>query len=69
LLPADEGDPQVLERQQARATGTISTAVPTDRSSSNVQIIYLQNDFSAYKIGNIMYILANRLNTTDAQGQ
>jgi tRNA(Arg) A34 adenosine deaminase TadA len=33
------------------------------------QIIYLQNDFSAYKIGNIMYILANRLNTTDAQGQ
>jgi tRNA(Arg) A34 adenosine deaminase TadA len=33
------------------------------------QIIYLQNDFSAYKIGNIMYILANRLNTTDAQGR
>ena len=33
------------------------------------QIIYLQNDFSAYKIGNIMYILANRLNATDAQGR
>lgn len=33
------------------------------------QIIYLQNDFTAYKIGNIMYNLANRLDTTDAQGR
>jgi tRNA(Arg) A34 adenosine deaminase TadA len=33
------------------------------------QIIYLQNDFSAYKIGNIMYMLANRLNVADTQGQ
>ena len=32
------------------------------------QIIYMQNDFTAYKIGNIMYNLANRLNVTDAQG-
>ncbi|MGH7886712.1 MAG: hypothetical protein ACREPG_02525, partial [Candidatus Binatia bacterium] len=32
------------------------------------QIVYMQNDFTAYKIGNIMYILANR-NTTDAEGQ
>jgi tRNA(Arg) A34 adenosine deaminase TadA len=29
------------------------------------QIIYMQNDFTAYKIGNLMYVLANRLNTTD----
>jgi len=33
------------------------------------QIIYLQNDFTAYKIGNIMYNLANRLNVTDPQGK
>ena len=32
------------------------------------QIIYMQNDFTAYKIGNIMYNLANRIDTTDAQG-
>jgi tRNA(Arg) A34 adenosine deaminase TadA len=32
------------------------------------QIVYLQNDFTAYKIGNIMYNLANRLNVTNAQG-
>ena len=25
------------------------------------QIVYLQNDFTAYKIGNIMYNLANRV--------
>src|SRR5215468_2778495 len=29
------------------------------------QIIYLQNDFTAYKIGNLMYNLADRLNVTD----
>jgi tRNA(Arg) A34 adenosine deaminase TadA len=33
------------------------------------QIIYMQNDFTAYKIGNIMYNLANRLDVTDAQGK
>lgn len=32
------------------------------------QIVYLQNDFTAYKIGNIMYKLANRIDTRDAQG-
>lgn len=32
------------------------------------QIVYLQNDFTAYKIGNIMYNLANRTDTRDAQG-
>jgi hypothetical protein len=32
------------------------------------QIIYLQNDFTAYMIGNIMYKLANRLQTQDASG-
>jgi tRNA(Arg) A34 adenosine deaminase TadA len=33
------------------------------------QIVYMQNDFTAYKIGNIMYNLANRTNVTNAQGQ
>jgi tRNA(Arg) A34 adenosine deaminase TadA len=33
------------------------------------QIIYMQNDFTAYKIGNIMYNLANRIEIKDAQGQ
>jgi hypothetical protein len=33
------------------------------------QIVYMQNDFTAYKIGNIMYNLANRLDVTDAQGK
>lgn len=32
------------------------------------QIVYVQNDFTAYKIGNIMYNLANRIGITDAQG-
>jgi tRNA(Arg) A34 adenosine deaminase TadA len=32
------------------------------------QIIYLQNDFTAYKIGNIMYNLANRRKAEDARG-
>src|SRR5213075_2517253 len=27
------------------------------------QVIYLQNDFTAYKVGNIMYNLANRIAT------
>jgi tRNA(Arg) A34 adenosine deaminase TadA len=33
------------------------------------QIVYLQNDFTAYKIGNIMYNLANRLDAIDPQGK
>src|SRR5438067_11983665 len=32
------------------------------------QIIYLQNDFTAYKIGNIMYNLANRLDVKGGDG-
>jgi tRNA(Arg) A34 adenosine deaminase TadA len=32
------------------------------------QIIYLQNDFTAYKIGNIMYNLANRNPALDSHG-
>lgn len=32
------------------------------------QIVYLQNDFTAYKIGNIMYNLANRLEVKDPEG-
>ena len=32
------------------------------------QVIYLQNDFTAYKIGNIMYKLANRSDVKDQQG-
>jgi hypothetical protein len=32
------------------------------------QVIYLQNDFTAYKIGNIMYILANQQEVTDVRG-
>jgi tRNA(Arg) A34 adenosine deaminase TadA len=32
------------------------------------QIVYMQNDFTAYKIGNIMYNLANRTSFRDAQG-
>ncbi|HUD86782.1 MAG TPA: hypothetical protein VMR17_10020 [Xanthobacteraceae bacterium] len=31
------------------------------------QIVYMQNDFTAYKIGNLMYILANRQDVKDAQ--
>jgi tRNA(Arg) A34 adenosine deaminase TadA len=33
------------------------------------QVIYLQNDFTTYKIGNIMYKLANRLEVHDANGK
>ena len=33
------------------------------------QIVYLQNDFTAYKIGNIMYNLANRSETMDSEGK
>ena len=33
------------------------------------QIIYLQNDFTAYKIGNIMYNLANRLDVPGPDGK
>jgi tRNA(Arg) A34 adenosine deaminase TadA len=33
------------------------------------QIVYLQNDFTAYKIGNIMYNLANRLDVPGADGK
>jgi len=32
------------------------------------QIIYLQNDFTAYKIGNLMYKLANRIELKNADG-
>jgi tRNA(Arg) A34 adenosine deaminase TadA len=32
------------------------------------QIIYMQNDFTAYKIGNIMYNLANRADVKDDDG-
>jgi tRNA(Arg) A34 adenosine deaminase TadA len=32
------------------------------------QIIYLQNDFTAYKIGNLMYNLANRNPAVDSRG-
>jgi tRNA(Arg) A34 adenosine deaminase TadA len=32
------------------------------------QIVYLQNDFTAYRIGNIMYNLANRSPAMDARG-
>ena len=32
------------------------------------QIVYLQNDFTAYMIGNIMYNLANRIPIKDSQG-
>ena len=32
------------------------------------QIVYLQNDFTAYMIGNIMFNLANRIPVRDAQG-
>ena len=32
------------------------------------QIIYLQNDFTAYKIGNLMYKLANRLEVKNPDG-
>jgi tRNA(Arg) A34 adenosine deaminase TadA len=33
------------------------------------QIVYIQNDFTAYKIGNIMYNLANRIAAKDARGK
>jgi tRNA(Arg) A34 adenosine deaminase TadA len=32
------------------------------------QIVYMQNDFTAYKIGNLMYALANRQKGTNAPG-
>ncbi|WP_354180133.1 deaminase [Bradyrhizobium sp. LA6.1] len=32
------------------------------------QIVYLQNDFTAYKIGNLMYNLANRTPGVDSRG-
>jgi tRNA(Arg) A34 adenosine deaminase TadA len=33
------------------------------------QIVYMQNDFTAYKIGNLMYVLANRMDIKDAQNK
>src|SRR5882672_115132 len=33
------------------------------------QIVYIQNDFTAYKIGNIMYNLANRTAAKSARGK
>ena len=32
------------------------------------QVVYLQNDFTAYKVGNIMYNLANRIPIKDSLG-
>jgi len=73
---ADAQDFDVKPRAASLNDVTLYTSLESCAQCSGVmalagikQIIYLQNDFSAYKIGNIMYILANRLNTTDAQGR
>jgi tRNA(Arg) A34 adenosine deaminase TadA len=69
--------PRINNKPHAASLGqiTLYTSLESCAQCSGVmslagvkQIIYLQNDFTAYKIGNIMYNLANRIGIKDANG-
>jgi tRNA(Arg) A34 adenosine deaminase TadA len=70
--------PRINNKPHAASLGrvTLYTSLESCAQCSGVmslagvkQIIYLQNDFTAYKIGNIMYNLANRLEVRDDSGK
>ena len=63
---------RIKERPALLTDVTLYTSLESCAQCSGVmslagikQIIYLQNDFTAYKIGNIMYALANHMKITD----
>ena len=66
-----------LKPRAARLTDvTLYTSLESCAQCSGVmslagikQIIYIQNDFTAYKIGDLMYMLANRQDGKDSQGK
>jgi tRNA(Arg) A34 adenosine deaminase TadA len=69
--------PRINNKPHAASLGqvTLYTSLESCAQCSGVmslagvkQIIYLQNDFTAYKIGNIMYNLANRTDIRDDSG-
>jgi tRNA(Arg) A34 adenosine deaminase TadA len=69
--------PRINNKPHAASLGqiTLYTSLESCAQCSGVmslagvkQIIYLQNDFTAYKIGNIMYNLANRMDVRDDSG-
>jgi tRNA(Arg) A34 adenosine deaminase TadA len=69
--------PRINNKPHAASLGevTLYTSLESCAQCSGVmslagvkQIIYLQNDFTAYKIGNIMYNLANRIDIKDDNG-
>ena len=69
--------PRVNNKPHAASLGqvTLYTSLESCAQCSGVmslagvkQIVYLQNDFTAYKIGNIMYNLANRGPALDSRG-
>jgi len=69
--------PRINSKPHAASLGqvTLYTSLESCAQCSGVmslagvkQIIYLQNDFTAYKIGNIMYNLANRIDIKDGSG-
>jgi tRNA(Arg) A34 adenosine deaminase TadA len=69
--------PHINNRPHSASLGevTLYTSLESCAQCSGVmslagvkQIIYMQNDFTAYKIGNIMYNLANRIDLKDANG-
>ena len=70
--------PHINNKPHAASLGqvTLYTSLESCAQCSGVmslagikQIIYLQNDFTAYKIGNIMYNLANRIDVKDDDGR
>jgi len=69
--------PHINNKPHAASLGhvTLYTSLESCAQCSGVmslagikQIIYLQNDFTAYKIGNLMYYLANRIDVKDNDG-
>jgi tRNA(Arg) A34 adenosine deaminase TadA len=69
--------PHINNRPHAASLGevTLYTSLESCAQCSGVmslagvkQIIYMQNDFTAYKIGNLMYNLSNRIDLKDADG-
>src|SRR5947209_2175733 len=69
--------PRVNNKPHAASLGqvTLYTSLESCAQCSGVmslagvkQIVYLQNDFTAYKIGNLMYNLANRSDLKDESG-
>jgi tRNA(Arg) A34 adenosine deaminase TadA len=69
--------PRINSKPHAASLGqvTLYTSLESCAQCSGVmslagvkQIVYMQNDFTAYKIGNIMYNLANRIDIKDGSG-